>query len=93
MYKSQLSKEDQITPVHMPNSNQLSFGASIFNTPGTPQSNSFQQPQQDFYFSWCSGAHHLRWGYCHNQGKNPPDWGLCQFQPDQIYGQLAFCGV
>ncbi|MBW0466160.1 hypothetical protein O181_005875 [Austropuccinia psidii MF-1] len=55
-----------------PNRGKLSTSASKFNTSETPISNPPQHHQQAFSSSWCSVAHHLRWGYCHMHGKEIP---------------------
>ncbi|MBW0468308.1 hypothetical protein O181_008023 [Austropuccinia psidii MF-1] len=47
------------------------FLFSRFKTSGIATSNISQQPQMGFTLSWCSGAHHSRWGYSQNHRKDP----------------------
>ncbi|MBW0583112.1 hypothetical protein O181_122827 [Austropuccinia psidii MF-1] len=85
-----MSKEDQINLVPYANLFTCLKVFSRFITSGIPMPNPSQQPQQAFTLSWCSGAHHSRFGGTVTSTQNdPPQLVLRQSQPENKLGPIG----
>ncbi|MBW0565263.1 hypothetical protein O181_104978 [Austropuccinia psidii MF-1] len=90
-FSSQMSREDQVNLNSYANTFISSnFFFSRFKYLWNPMANPSQKPQMASTLSWCSGAHHSRYGGTVTTMKNdPPPLVLRQFQPATKLGPIG----